>query len=305
MILELGQLTGVQLESGVMRRRALLCLRLPCRAAVVALAAALLCVEAASSLHPLLEQEFTTSPRDAVHKGGVTAAPPTPALWRRVRVDNHLPRHQTTPRPDGSTVVNSHDPFLLWHNNTFFMWGIVQPDNCTGSPLCKGDPHKCGWGPNTFALHTSTDFQTWQHHTDDILSPGPGRAGVYCEPGSPGCTPAGACGAFLPKVVYNKRTELFVLWWTCATCSVATSRSPYGPWTAVSMNVTYADGKPVCHGSINLFVDEPSGNGYLVKNCEPITHEHRHTHSFTHPNLSTVRPLGLCLRSLSLVLGLQ
>ena len=71
--------------------------------------------------------------------------PPSPphASWRRVHIDNSNPRRQTSPRPDGSTVVNSHDPFLLWHNGTFFMWGIVQPD-CVGSPLCKGDPHHCG-----------------------------------------------------------------------------------------------------------------------------------------------------------------
>ena len=140
--------------------------------------------------------------------------------------------------------------------------------HCTLMQSHSRDNPECisRWGPNTFALHTSTDFISWRHHTDDILADGSGRPGMYCLPGTPGCTPTGACGAFLPKVIFNRKTGLFVLWWTCATCSVATSSSPSGPWTVSSYNVTYSDGKPVCHGSINFFVDEATAEGYLVKN---------------------------------------
>jgi hypothetical protein len=134
----------------------------------------------------------------------------------------------------------------------------------------------CGWGPggggrglnytgsNTFALHTSPDLNTWTWVTNDVL------AGVgYCEAGTAGCLPSptgGKCGAFLPKILFNPLTRKWLLWWTCRGCSVATAPSPLGPWTVSSFNVTYADGAPVCRGSIEFFVDEPSNEAYLVKN---------------------------------------
>ena len=154
--------------------------------------------------------------------------------------------------------MNSHDGFIVYESSTFYHYGIVQP-NCTGSPLCKGD--RCGWGPNTFALHSSTDLNTWTHHTDDVLD------GRYCKPGSQGCTGNGSCGAFLPKVLHNKQTNLYVMWWTCVVCSVATSPTPHGPWTIEDWNVTYAgSGKQVCRGSINFYIEEATQEAYLVKN---------------------------------------
>ena len=74
-------------------------------------------------------------------------------------------------------------------------------------------------------------------------------------------------GAFLPKVLFNQRTQLYVMWWTCVTCSVATAPTPTGPWTVVDWNVTYkGTGKPVCRGSINFYIEEATGEGYLIKN---------------------------------------
>jgi hypothetical protein len=163
--------------------------------------------------------------------------------------------------------MNSHDGFIVYHEQTFYHYGIVQP-NCIGSPLCKGDKTHCGWGPNTVALHSSTDLAAWLHHTDDVLD------GRYCKPGSRGCTNVttpsgdtiGKCGVFLPKVLYNKVTNLFVMWWTCLVCSVATSPTPTGPWTIRDWNVTYADGKQVCKGSINFFIDD-DGEGTSRSVC--------------------------------------
>lgn len=155
--------------------------------------------------------------------------------------------------------MNSHDGFIVYTDGIFYHYGIVQPTNCTGSPLCKGN--RCGWGPNTIALHSTTDLKRWTHHTDDLLD------GRYCEPGSTGCTGSGTCGVFLPKVLFNKKTNLYVMWWTCSVCSVATSSSPTGPWTIADWNVTYAgSGKQVCKGSINFYVEEATQEAYLVKN---------------------------------------
>lgn len=198
---------------------------------------------------------------------------------RTIHVDNHSPRLQTVPRVypnDGSRIMNSHDEFIAYDQESglFYKWGITQP-NCTGSDKCKADPLHCGWGPagagnisypgsNTFALHTSPDLKTWTWETNDIL------AGVgYCELGTSGCSispSGGKCGAFLPKVLYHPSTKKWILWWTCRGCSVATADSPRGPWTISSYNVTYADGAPVCRGSIEFFVDEPTNEAYLIKN---------------------------------------
>ena len=171
----------------------------------------------------------------------------------------HLSRMGGVLRPDGSHIMNSHDGFIVYTDGIFYHYGIVQPTNCTGSPLCKGN--RCGWGPNTIALHSTTDLKRWTHHTDDLLD------GRYCEPGSTGCTGSGTCGVFLPKVLFNKKTNLYVMWWTCSVCSVATSSSPTGPWTIADWNVTYAgSGKQVCKGSINFYVEEATQEAYLVKN---------------------------------------
>ena len=68
--------------------------------------------------------------------------------------------------------------------------------------------------------------------------------GNYCDPKSEEkyCVD-GQCGAFLPKVLYNRRDKRWVMWWSCLTCSVATAATPWGPWTIANYNVTYGSGK--------------------------------------------------------------
>jgi hypothetical protein len=74
-------------------------------------------------------------------------------------------------------------------------------------------------------------------------------------------------GGFLPKVIYNAKTKLFVMWWTSRWYGVATSPSPVGPFEVVTVNVTTTF---CCGGSsINFFVDELTGDAYLISNWEP------------------------------------
>lgn len=175
------------------------------------------------------------------------ASPPAEAEGGRLRVtvNNALPRRDTARH-----ILNSHDGSIIEHNGTFFKYGTVQPD-CIGSSLCKAAPApKCGWGDNNFSIHSSPDLMAWTVRSANAL---PER-------------PAGS-GGFLPKVIYNAKTQLFVMWWTSRWYGVATSPSPTGPFTVITTNVTTAF---CCGGSsVNFFLDETTGDAYLISNYEP------------------------------------
>ena len=105
----------------------------------------------------------------------------------RVVVDNAQPRRDT----DGN-ILNSHDGSIVEHNGSFYKYGTQQPD-CVGSSLCKADPNHCGWGDNNFTIHSSPDLTTWTLRSSNAL---PDRRGTT--------------SMFLPKVIFNRKTQLFV-----------------------------------------------------------------------------------------------
>ena len=117
----------------------------------------------------------------------------------RVVVDNAQPRRDT----DGN-ILNSHDGSIIEHNGSFYKYGTQQPD-CVGSSLCKADPNHCGWGNNNFTIHSSPDLTTWTLRSSNAL---PDRRGTT--------------SMFLPKVIFNRKTQLFVRSRTTTTKTRAT-----------------------------------------------------------------------------------
>ena len=92
-------------------------MRAPSPSLVLATSALLLCAPAPPCL--------AGQPQHALATAAAPVGLPT------IHIDNHSPRLQTTPRADGSRVLNSHDGFIVYRNRTFYHYGIVQP-NCTG-----------------------------------------------------------------------------------------------------------------------------------------------------------------------------
>ena len=151
-------------------------------------------------------------------------------VGRLVRIDNDASR-----RDVNGTIMDIHDGNILLHNNTYYYYGNSY-GNCTeptGPDGCAGMQwgSSCGFRLNhNVSLYTSPDLATWTaapEHVFEIARDFPVPAVMWA-----------------PKVLYNPSTQLWVMWVNYMPSdgvnqyAVATSSSPFGPFTVVVKRVT-------------------------------------------------------------------
>ena len=161
--------------------------------------------------------------------------------------------------------VRSHrKPFLLKHStrrttNRYTdcdeSKGWIPPKDCPG--IYESFGKGCGVLENhTVRLYTSHDLDNFTKLSDNVLTDRP--EGIY----------------FRPKVIYNEKTKLFVLWvnylppkstplasYPDATFLVATSSTPQGPYTVVTQkaNISQTGG-----GDFTVMIDPKDGVAYIA-----------------------------------------
>ena len=183
-----------------------------------------------------------------------------------VTISNVLPRVDV----DGK-AMDIHDGNIIQYEKggLYYYYGVGYGEchplfdfGCAGFYLV-GD---CGFRTNhTINLYTSADLQRWTYVRDIFPWYGDRPRGIY----------------YRPKVVYNKFTQLYVLWvnlverngpfdspnFLNASYVVATSKTPDGIFTVVQSKVkTLEYGNP---GDFALFVDENDqerSTGYIAYN---------------------------------------
>jgi len=122
--------------------------------------------------------------------------------------------------------MDAHDGNIISmpsYPNTFFWYaagyGACRERNSTTG--CAGGFSGCGFYSNhSVNLWTSTDLSTWTPHGNVL--PEVNRVDAIL---------------FSPKVVWNARTRLFVLWYNYVpsySYGVATSPTPFGPFVTVN-----------------------------------------------------------------------
>lgn len=161
--------------------------------------------------------------------------------------------HNDIPRVDQyGHILNAHDGSVVYFDGIYFMYGTVY-ENCTqpGSQ-CDGP---CGYSPNTFALYTSYDLQSWTFQTANIM-PNMTKDNHQVD-------------YWMPVVQYNKKTSMYVMqFWSghcgfVAPCTeVAISPSPYGPFIMQPpIPLVRAPSS-----QMGFFVDPDSGKAYIKFN---------------------------------------
>ena len=175
------------------------------------------------------------------------------ALGINITISNVIPHRDT----DG-VIMDVHDGNVMFMNGTYYYYGAsyglcLEPSGesgCTGAA-----PGSCGFRLNhNVSLWTSKDLSAWTPHPPVFQ---------MTDSGIPGGI------LFCPKIVYNKRTTRFVMWFNWIEGSdfshsyygVAMADTPYGPFKVVNKQVStlaYED-----TGDMALFVDD-DGTGYVI-----------------------------------------
>ena len=163
----------------------------------------------------------------------------------------NIPRDTSgNPLVTGETsILNVNDTYFYYVND----WGGCEPVDCCPSdggcasccyvPPTTAYPDSCIFTTNhTVLVYATKDLSSWQFL---------GRALVSSD------RPRGI--EFRPHVVYNARTQKFVMWFedrpdaiTSSGYFVATSDGPVGPFTTVASKVAVAD----VPGDFDLLVDD-------------------------------------------------
>ena len=151
--------------------------------------------------------------------------------------------------------MDVHDGNLFLHDGLYYWYGAAygdcqEPEGWSGGCYVPTD---CGFHTNhNVSLFTSTDLVTW------LAAPQPAYEAQRDYP-------IQNTILLCPKVVYNRLTALFVLWLNnqYGFYGVATSPSPFGPFTTVA---TDAPGRARSgNGDFSIFVeDEAPYTAYLV-----------------------------------------
>ena len=176
------------------------------------------------------------------------AAPTTSTL------SNVVPRMDTT-----GAIMDAHDGNIITsptHPGTYFWYAAgygecVERNSTTG---CAGGFSGCGFYNNhSVNLFTSTDLATWTPHGNVL--PEADRVDAIL---------------FSPKVVYNARTRLFVLWYNYVphySYGVATAPTPFGPFSTVnsSAGASFQFGYPSNSniGDFSILLDD-DGEAYFL-----------------------------------------
>ena len=175
-----------------------------------------------------------------------------------VNISNVVPR-----RDAAGAIMDMHDGNMhVGDDGTYYWYAAgyggcperLGPDGKTGETGCAGGFKGCGFYNNhTVNLFTSRDLINWTSHGNVL--PEANRVDRIL---------------FSPKVLYNAKTKLFVLWYNYVpnySYGVATSPSPYGPFETVnatagsSFRFGYPDNKDI--GDFSLWADE-DGTGYFL-----------------------------------------
>jgi hypothetical protein len=177
-----------------------------------------------------------------------------------VTISNVLTRVDVHGQPmdihDGNIVQFEKDGLYYYYGMGYGECSSELNFGCAGEFL-MGD---CGFRINhTINLYTSPDLSRWTFVRDILPRNGDRPLGIY----------------YRPKVIYNRLTQLYVLWvnrvqrsgsfyvpdFLDASYVVATSTTPFGPFTVVKTKVqTLIYGNP---GDFSLFVDDEDGNGTI------------------------------------------
>jgi hypothetical protein len=183
---------------------------------------------------------------------------------RLVTISNNVPRKDVS-----GSIMDMHDGKIIVYNGVYH-WYAASYGDClepSGDSGCKGAaPGSCGFQVNhNVSLFTSTDLQLWQNHghvlqMQDIAIT---NAVLFC-----------------PKVVFNRRTGKFVMWfnWIAAGdfsksfYAVLVSQTPQGPFRLVSKQVPMAFSDT---GDFNLFVDDDD-RGYVIYTSHIVGYDTTH-----------------------------
>ena len=156
-------------------------------------------------------------------------------------------------------AVDAHDGGMYYFNNTYYLYGTSY--NC-GYQWQHGGPW-CG-----FKVYSSLDLTHWQDQ-GLLFDPSSAEWQNRCTNGSFGC--------FRPHVLYNARTQQYILWIntinrdTPQNYRVFTSSSPTGPFSELDLpTLAFGRGGPqgtsfsVNNGDFNLFLDDDGVTAYIV-----------------------------------------
>ena len=191
----------------------------------------------------------TTSTLSNVLPRRVMSLPPTTST-----LSNVLPRRDTT-----GAIMDAHDGNIITapaFPGVFFWYAAgygecVERNSTTG---CEGGFSGCGFFNNhSVNLWTSTDLATWVPHGNVL--PEANRVDAIL---------------FSPKVVFNARTNLWILWYNYVphySYGVATSTTPWGPFVTVnsSAGASFQFGYPTnSHiGDFSILLDD-DGEAYML-----------------------------------------
>ena len=158
-------------------------------------------------------------------------------------------------------ILNAHDGSVIKFSGVYFMYGTVY-ENCTQHGFqCEGP---CGYSPNTFALYTSFDLQSWVFQTANIL-PEMAKDNRQVD-------------YWMPVVLFNARTSQYVMQYWSGRCGfanpcadIAVASSPYGPFT-MAPPLKLSGGTP--SSQMGFFVDPATGDAFVKYNTHPPDQHH-------------------------------
>lgn len=188
-----------------------------------------------------------------------------------INISNVEPRRDVK-----GAIMDMHDGNMHIGDDGTFYWyaagygGCLERNSTTG---CAGGFHGCGFFNNhSVNLFTSKDLLAWTPHGNVL--PESNRVDAIL---------------FSPKVLFNRRTATYVLWYNFVphySYAVATSKSPYGPFTTVNRTAgsSFRFGFPANSdiGDFSVWADD-DGAGYMLYS----SHAHCQVEELTDDYLSS------------------
>ncbi|WP_052698033.1 family 43 glycosylhydrolase [Luteibacter yeojuensis] len=154
---------------------------------------------------------------------------------------------------DQGNAIDAHDGDLQYFNGRYYLYGTQY--GCGYQWNQKGTPF-CG-----FRVYSSADLAQW-HDEGALFDAATPAWQARCDGGTYGC--------YRPHVVYNARTQRYVLWINSYDVGVGyhvfTARTPTGPFNEVALpRLAVNAGLPpgLNHGDHDVFVDD-DGTAYLA-----------------------------------------
>ena len=169
------------------------------------------------------------------------------------------------------TIMDTHDGNIIQYEENGLYWfysmgyqdctiehGLIPPQECPGIYESFG---ACGFRTDhALRVYSSPDLEQWTLENENSLETETRPYGIY----------------FRPKVVYNAKTDLYVLWinhlpdyptplkaYGYSNYVTATSSSPSGPFEVVNLAADLSEGAA---GDAEIFVDENGVDAYIAYN---------------------------------------